>query len=88
MKMRLRRTEKRPTSLMRQKFVLTHTFRQTETQALLAAGLQTHLLSKCLVHKKLLLLIAYFRKTKIYLNVGLLMVCLVVWSLVEMCMVG
>jgi len=42
---------------MKQQFVITHTIRQTEIPALFViklfstAGLQTHLLSKCCVHK-------------------------------------
>ena len=38
---------------MTQRFVVTHTIRQTEIPTLPTGGLQTHRLSKCCVHRKI-----------------------------------
>ena len=44
-------------TFMKQHFIAIHTIRQTEIPALPDSWLQTHLLSKCCVHKELLLFI-------------------------------
>ena len=61
------------TPLMEQQFVVTHTIRQTEI-SWLPDRLQTHLLSKCCIHKKYCVSL-YFRKNMTCLDVGLLRIC-------------
>jgi len=88
MKMTLSRTDKRRTSIMRQKFVATHTLRQTEIPALLESWVTNTLFVKIpCPQKNCFSIIAYFRKTQICLNIGLLMICLVFCSLAEVCVV-
>ena len=43
-------------SIMKQPYAVTHTIRQTQFPLYGAVGLQTHLLSKCCVNTKLLVL--------------------------------